>query len=51
MKRLIDWVKRHFKKKQIKVEAIETPDGFNLQYPTFEEFEEAVRKGKPFKLD
>lgn len=51
MKKLIDRIQRHFRKKRIKVEVIETPDGFDLRYPTFEEFEEAVRKGETFTLD
>lgn len=39
------------KKEEIAKSAVEAFERSGIQYPTFEEFEEAVRKGKPCKLD
>lgn len=39
------------KKEEIAKSAVEAFEQNGIQYPTFEEFEEAVRKGKPCKLD
>ena len=50
-KTLIQRIKDRFIHKTIKVHVVVTEDDLNIQYPTFEEFEEAVEKGKPFKID
>lgn len=50
-KTLIQRIKDRIMRKTIKVEIFVTEDDLSIQYPTFEEFEEAVRKGNPFKLD
>lgn len=41
--------KAHFKTRVTVTEA--TDDDLHIQYPTFEEFERAVRDGEPCKLD
>lgn len=55
MRKIIQWIRRRFTtlplKISVKVKTNATDDDLHIQYPTFEEFEEAVRKGKPCKLD
>lgn len=50
---VLRFLKKHpeVKKEDIAESAVEAFERSGIQYPTFEEFEEAVRKGKPCKLD
>ena len=50
-KNLIQRIKNRIMHKTIKVHVVITEDDLEIQYPTFEEFEDAVEKGKPFKID